>query len=289
MHAVAPRLDGGGDDRLHVEVRRDGIGTGGQLAALRRDAGVQRACVGRRVHADVSMPSPCAAAAIRIAISPRLAISTRCSALTVRLRRADAGGADGDPEDDPSDLSSRPRALRMRRSARRHRGAAHVRPSYGEPVIVTGALVERLERSAARAAASLVDAISAVAGPGSGAAWSPSGAGVLAASGPGRYVNRAVGVTLAELGHAELDAIASWFAQRDLPPVIELSAHAPAATVAALAARGYRPAWFRAMFVLELRPSERDRRGAGAGGRGGGRGPGDAWRTRCGSRPGADR
>ena len=124
---------------------------------------------------------------------------------------------------------------------------------YGGIVIVTRQLVARLEASSAHAAMLLVRAIDAGA-PGTGADHLPFGRGVLVASGAGRYVNRAVGISLDEILQADLQPIEAWYLQRRLRPMIEVSAWAPASTLATFAASGYGPAWFRAMLVHQVRP-----------------------------------
>ena len=55
--------------------------------------------------------------------------------------------------------------------------------------------------------------------------------GAAIATGPGRYVNRALGVTLDERSPADIDAIEQFFAERALPAAVEVSSWAPAATI----------------------------------------------------------
>lgn len=111
-------------------------------------------------------------------------------------------------------------------------------------------LVRRLETSAATTTVELAGAMRSI-DAGSPAATLPMGDGALIALGPGRYVNRGVGVTLGELSAGDLDSIEHFFGDRQLPPAVELTSWAPAPTIAELTRRDYRPNWFRAMFAIE--------------------------------------
>jgi GNAT superfamily N-acetyltransferase len=112
-------------------------------------------------------------------------------------------------------------------------------------------LVRRLEAGAAAASLDLVDALRSLdlASPADGRALR---GGALIAMGHGRYVNRAIGVTLDELSAADVDVIEQFFAEHCLPSMVELSSWAPAPTVAELSRRNYVNAWFRSVFVLDL-------------------------------------
>ena len=113
-------------------------------------------------------------------------------------------------------------------------------------------LVTRVEQSAGRLTAAEVGALAARS-PASGAASRPLDGGVLAAMGPGRYVNRGVGVGLGGTPTAVLlDELESFFGQRGLPPMLEVSPWAPTELVAELAARGYTVQWFRDVFAHPL-------------------------------------
>jgi GNAT superfamily N-acetyltransferase len=57
-------------------------------------------------------------------------------------------------------------------------------------------------------------------------------------------------VTLDELSATDVDSIERFFAERRLPPMIELSSWAPTPTLDQLAYRRYVPAWFRSVFAL---------------------------------------
>lgn len=115
---------------------------------------------------------------------------------------------------------------------------------------VDAPLIDRLERTAAVCAATVTDAMRARV-PTDPAVQQPMGRGALVATGAGRYVNRAVGVTLDELSDDDLDTIERFYAAAGLPAAVELSAWAPAATVAAFSARRYAPMFFRSMFAVD--------------------------------------
>jgi GNAT superfamily N-acetyltransferase len=110
-------------------------------------------------------------------------------------------------------------------------------------------LVRRLETTAAIASIDLIEAIKLL-DPTTVAEGRAFLGGALIAMGPGRYVNRAIGVSTAGLSADDLDAIELFFSERGLPSLIELSSWAPASTLRELAARNYTPAWFRSVFAL---------------------------------------
>ena len=107
-------------------------------------------------------------------------------------------------------------------------------------MLVTRSLVDRLEVSTAKAGELLVLAMAA-GSPDSTAEAMPFGRGALLSMGPGRYVNRAVGVTIDDIGAAEADRLEAWFRQRELPPMVEASAWASSTTLATLADAPLRP------------------------------------------------
>jgi GNAT superfamily N-acetyltransferase len=117
-------------------------------------------------------------------------------------------------------------------------------------VDVDSGLVRRLEATSATASLDLVDAIKLL-NPSTPAESREFHDGALIAMGPGRYVNRAIGVTFNELSEADVDSIEQFFVERNLPPVIELSSWAPKPTLTELARRHFVPAWFRSVFALK--------------------------------------
>jgi GNAT superfamily N-acetyltransferase len=116
-------------------------------------------------------------------------------------------------------------------------------------VDVDAALVRRLESTAATASLDQIAALRSL-DPHSAADGIRFGDGALVAMGPGRYVNRAIGVTLSELSGDDVDAIEQFFVGRGLTPMIELSSWAPTATLAEVSRRGFDPCWFRSFFAL---------------------------------------
>jgi len=84
--------------------------------------------------------------------------------------------------------------------------------------------------------------------------------GVLVSLGPGRYVNRAIGIGPA-LDESDVEAVERFFAAHDMPSSIQLSSTAGEATLALLQDRGYRAEWFRSVFVQSL-PASPDRSAA---------------------------
>jgi GNAT superfamily N-acetyltransferase len=110
-------------------------------------------------------------------------------------------------------------------------------------------LIRRLESSAASSTVRLVDALRSTA-PETAADARVAFDGALIAMGPGRFVNRALGVTLAERSAADIDAIEQFYADHGLPAAVELASWAPASVVDELARRNFRTAWFRAMFAI---------------------------------------
>ena len=93
-------------------------------------------------------------------------------------------------------------------------------------MIVDRELVARLESSAARVSVATVEAFVArdAGDPARAVAF---GSGALVALGPGRYVNRAVGVTLDDIDDAGLDEIEAFFAAAGVPPSIEVASWCP--------------------------------------------------------------
>ena len=86
--------------------------------------------------------------------------------------------------------------------------------------------------------------------PGTAAEGHEFRGGALIAMGRGRYVNRAIGVTTDTLTASDVESIEQFFAERDLPSMIELSSWTPPTTLKELAQRSYVPMWFRSVFAL---------------------------------------
>ena len=75
--------------------------------------------------------------------------------------------------------------------------------------------------------------------------------GALIATGPGRYVNRGLGVTLDDRSVDDIESIEQFFGEQGLPAAVELSSWSSPATIAEFSRRNFRPAWFRSMFVID--------------------------------------
>ncbi len=110
-------------------------------------------------------------------------------------------------------------------------------------------LVQRLEATSASASLDLIHGIKTL-DPSTAAEGRQFGIGALIAMGRGRYVNRAIGVTTADLSPDDVDSIEQFFVERGLPPMVELSSWAPSSNLEELARRGYVPKWFRSVFAL---------------------------------------
>ena len=100
-------------------------------------------------------------------------------------------------------------------------------------------LIRRIESSSAgvtlATAAAFVDR--AARGPARAVAFVD---GALAAFGTGRYVNRAVGVSLDDLDDDQLDELESFFTAADVPPSLEVTSWAPATLICAAGGAGIR-------------------------------------------------
>jgi GNAT superfamily N-acetyltransferase len=122
-------------------------------------------------------------------------------------------------------------------------------------VIFEPELIRRIESSSARVTMATASAfIDRTAGGGARAV--AFAGGTLAAFGPGRYVNRAVGVSLDDLDDDQLDELEAFFTTAGVPPSLEVASWAPPTLLVRLATRGYSVSWFRNVYVaaLEDRP-----------------------------------
>lgn len=114
------------------------------------------------------------------------------------------------------------------------------------------ALVRLVEGSGAAIAAQQARAIATIA-PESGAAAQPLDGGELIAFGPGRYVNRAMGVGLGDAGADDVvAAIDAFYRERGMAPSLELSPWARSPVIELLGASGYRTERFRNVYVAAL-------------------------------------
>ncbi|MET0324849.1 MAG: GNAT family N-acetyltransferase [Ilumatobacteraceae bacterium] len=118
-------------------------------------------------------------------------------------------------------------------------------------MIVDRELVRRLEASAAKVSLATVDAYCSLdaADPARAVAWEH---GALIAFGPGRYVNRAVGITLDDVGDDRLDQLEAFFTRCGVPPSIEVASWCPPSLLERLVRRGYAVSWFRNVYAMDL-------------------------------------
>lgn len=115
-------------------------------------------------------------------------------------------------------------------------------------MIVDEHLLDRLDRTAAYLALEMADGYRTVE-PGGSTAVRPFGHGALVALGPGRWVNRAIGIP-APVDPTSLDELEAFFAGAGVPPSIEVGMRAAPSALSMLASRGYTTEWFRDLFVV---------------------------------------
>jgi len=121
-------------------------------------------------------------------------------------------------------------------------------------------LVQRVEYSAADFCARHVDVLVRMS-PTSDAAAQECDGGKLISFGPGRYVNRAMGVGLGATPAEEIvAAIGAFYSARSLPASLEIGPWVSEGLIAALASNDYRLERFRNVYVRELEslPDEGD-------------------------------
>lgn len=114
-------------------------------------------------------------------------------------------------------------------------------------------VIERLERAESATVLALVEALVETGCTDPVPTAVPFGGGRLVISGPRRYVNRAVGVTLDELSPDDVAALVRHYGDAGLPAEVQLSSWAPTATIAALGAAGFVPLSCRSMFAVDPR------------------------------------
>lgn len=115
-------------------------------------------------------------------------------------------------------------------------------------------LVARLEASSAEIALRTVEAHGRT--EGEGASPRRLDRGALVAMGPGRYLNRAIGLGSCACLAGQVAAIEAFFVDAAMPPMLELSSWAADDTVRVLRERGYGPQWFRSVFAAAVDPLE---------------------------------
>ncbi|MFM2078507.1 MAG: hypothetical protein RJA49_2397 [Actinomycetota bacterium] len=90
--------------------------------------------------------------------------------------------------------------------------------------------------------------------PSTGAASQPFDGGALVAFGPGRYVNRAMGLGLGDVPPGTtVRTLVEFYAARALPPSLEVCPWVDGAFLTALGGAGFRTERFRSVFAHDLR------------------------------------
>jgi GNAT superfamily N-acetyltransferase len=119
-------------------------------------------------------------------------------------------------------------------------------------VRIDRSLVQRVESTAARLSCLHVAAFDAIA-PRTGAQFEPFDGGSFVAFGPGRYVNRAIGLGLGSASpSATAAALVEFYAARALPPSLEVCPWVDDSLLVALAAEGFRTERFRSVYAHDL-------------------------------------
>lgn len=96
--------------------------------------------------------------------------------------------------------------------------------------------------------------------PASGAETLTLRGGALVALGPGRYVNRAIGVGTDRFDTAELTRLESFFERHGVPASVELSSWVSTAMLSQLNGRGYEPYWSRNVYAWAAEAAEQTSR-----------------------------
>lgn len=113
-------------------------------------------------------------------------------------------------------------------------------------------LVRRVEHTAAEFCARQVDVFARMS-PASGAAAQECDGGSLVAFGPGRFVNRAMGIGLGGMPADEIvDAVVSFYTAQSLRPSVEINPWVDASLVAGLSNANFRLERFRNVYVRDL-------------------------------------
>jgi GNAT superfamily N-acetyltransferase len=119
-------------------------------------------------------------------------------------------------------------------------------------VRIDRSFVQRVESTAARLSCLQVAAFDTIA-PRTGAQCEPFDSGSFVAFGPGRYVNRAMGLGLGEVSPSEtVAALVEFYEARALAPSLEVCPWVDDALLAALATAGFRTDRFRSVYTHDL-------------------------------------
>jgi GNAT superfamily N-acetyltransferase len=119
-------------------------------------------------------------------------------------------------------------------------------------VRIDRSLVQRLELGSARLSCLQVAALDSIA-PRTGAQCEPFDGGAFIAFGPGRFVNRAMGLGLGEASPtATVSALVEFYEARALAPSLEVCPWVDDALLNALGAAGFRTERFRSVYAHDL-------------------------------------
>ncbi|HEY1739461.1 MAG TPA: hypothetical protein VGI86_12155 [Acidimicrobiia bacterium] len=134
-----------------------------------------------------------------------------------------------------------------------------------DDIVITDELVRRVERELAHDGQSLAGAMRRL-DPGTDAAAVPRAGGVVVHTGPGLFVNRAIGMGVTEAADADdVDFVIDFFDQRRMPAEIELCPYADDRLRARASERGFAVAWFRTAFTRGTDSLELLGEGSGSG------------------------
>jgi GNAT superfamily N-acetyltransferase len=119
-------------------------------------------------------------------------------------------------------------------------------------VRIDRSLVQRVEHTSARLSCEQVAALDAIA-PHTGAQCQPFDGGAFVAFGPGRFVNRAIGLGLGDASPpAIVAALVEFYEARALSPSLEVCPWVDDALLAALGAASFRTDRFRSVYAHDL-------------------------------------
>ncbi|HEY3832177.1 MAG TPA: hypothetical protein VGO03_07785 [Acidimicrobiia bacterium] len=123
-------------------------------------------------------------------------------------------------------------------------------------MLITDELVRRVERELAHDGRALAAAMRALDASTSAAA-EPRAGGVVVHTGPGLFVNRAIGMGVAADADADdVDFVVDFFDERRMPAEIELCPYADDRLRARASERGFAVAWFRTAFTRAIESPE---------------------------------
>src|SRR3990170_7217751 len=121
---------------------------------------------------------------------------------------------------------------------------------YGAGVLVDADLMSVLQRTSAGFTVDVAAAFRAL-DPDDPSKSAPLGSGAMVSWGADRFVNRAIGASLDDLGDAELDELEAFYDAAGVLPSIEVVSWATPVFVARLVARRFAPIRFNDLLVID--------------------------------------